>query len=161
MTAWTIAHQAPLSLGFSRQEYWSGLSFPSPGDLSDPGSEPRSPALQAVSCITGEFFSDWATTEALLGPGLCMLCRFSRVQLFVTPWTVAHQVPLSMGFSRQEYWSGLPFPTPVDLPNSGIEPASPVSPPLAGGFFTTMPPRKWQGGLSALKPLSAWRVFIS
>ena len=41
-----------------------------------------------------------------------MLSHFSRVQLFVTPWTVAHQVPLSMGFSRQEYWSGLPFPSP-------------------------------------------------
>ena len=50
----------------------------------------------------------------------------SRVQLFVTPWTVAHQVPLSMGFSRQEYWSGLPFPSPGDLPNLGIEPGSPA-----------------------------------
>ena len=46
-TPWTVAHQAPLSMGFSRQEYWSGLSFPSPGDLHDPGTEPRSPALQA------------------------------------------------------------------------------------------------------------------
>ena len=50
----------------------------------------------------------------------------SRVQLFVTPWTVAHQAPPSMGFSRQEYWSGLPFPSPGDLPNSGIEPRSPA-----------------------------------
>ena len=50
----------------------------------------------------------------------------SRVQLFVTPWTVAHQAPLSMGFSRQEYWSGLQFPSPGDLPNPGIEPGSPV-----------------------------------
>ena len=49
----------------------------------------------------------------------------SRVRLFVTPWTVAHQAPPSMGFSRQEYWSGLPFPSPGDLPNSGIEPRSP------------------------------------
>ena len=46
----------------------------------------------------------------------------SRVRLFVTPWTVAYQVPPSMGFSRQEYWSGLPFPSPGDLPNPGIEP---------------------------------------
>ena len=46
----------------------------------------------------------------------------SRVQLFVTPWTVAYQAPLSMGFSRQEYWSGLPFPSPGDLPDPGIEP---------------------------------------
>ena len=48
----------------------------------------------------------------------------SRVRLFVTPWTVARQAPQSMGFSRQEYWSGLPFPSPGDLPNSGIEPRS-------------------------------------
>jgi len=64
-------------------------------------------------------------------------CMLSRVQLFVTPWTVACQAPLSVGFSRQEYWSGLPFPPPGDLPNPGIEPISPVSPALAGGFFTT------------------------
>ena len=58
---------------------------------------------------------------------------------FMTPWTVAHQALLSMGFSRQEYWSGLPFPSAEDLPNPGIEPASPE---LAGGFFTTETPRK-------------------
>ena len=50
----------------------------------------------------------------------------SRVLLFVTPWTVAHQAPLSMEFSRQEYWNGLPFPSPGDLPNPGIEPESPA-----------------------------------
>ena len=50
----------------------------------------------------------------------------SHVQLFVTPWTVARQVPLSVGFSRQEYWSGLPFPSPGDLPDPGIEPRSPT-----------------------------------
>ena len=50
----------------------------------------------------------------------------SRVQLFGTPWTVARQAPLSMGFSRQESWSGLPFPSPGDLPNPGIEPGSPA-----------------------------------
>ena len=50
----------------------------------------------------------------------------SRVRLFATPWTVARQAPLSVGFSRQEYWSGLPFPSPGDLPNAGIEPGSPV-----------------------------------
>ena len=54
-----------------------------------------------------------------------------------TPWTVAHQVPLSMEFSRQEYWSGLPFPSPEDLPNPGIEPMLLMSPALAGRFFTT------------------------
>ena len=50
----------------------------------------------------------------------------SRVQLFGTPWTVARQAPLSMGFSRQEYWSGLPFPSPGDLSGTGIEPRSPA-----------------------------------
>ena len=50
----------------------------------------------------------------------------SRDQLFATPWTVAYQDPQSMGFSRQEYWSGLPFPSPGDLPNPGIEPGSPT-----------------------------------
>ena len=61
---------------------------------------------------------------------------------FATPWTVARQVPLSMGFSRQGYWRGLPLPSPGDLPHPGIEPASLVSPSLAGGFFTTAPPGK-------------------
>ena len=60
----------------------------------------------------------------------CVLSCFSRVQLFVTPWTVAHQVPLSTGFSRQEYWSGLPSPPPEDRPNPGIKPESPPSPAL-------------------------------
>ena len=50
----------------------------------------------------------------------------SRVRLFATPWTVARQAPLSMGFSRQEYWSGLPFPSSGDLPNPGIDPGSPA-----------------------------------
>ena len=57
----------------------------------------------------------------------------SHVRLFVTPWTVANQAPLSMGFSRQEYWSGLPFPSPGDLPNAGIELGSPAL--QAGRFF--------------------------
>ena len=56
---------------------------------------------------------------------------------FVTLWTIACQVPLSMGFFRQEYWNGLPFPPAGDLPDPGIEPASPASTVLAGGFFTT------------------------
>ena len=55
---------------------------------------------------------------------------------FVTPWTAAHQAPLSMEFLRQEYWSGLPCPLPGDLPDSGIEPTSLMSPALAGEFFT-------------------------
>ena len=66
----------------------------------------------------------------------------SHVRLFVAPWTVAHQAPLSMGFPRQKYWSGLPSPPPGDLPDPGIKPASSVSPALAGGFFTNEPPGK-------------------
>ena len=60
----------------------------------------------------------------------------SHVQLFTIPWTVDSQAPLSVKFLSQEYWSGLPFPSPGDLPNLGMEP---VSPPLAGRFFTTEP----------------------
>ena len=67
----------------------------------------------------------------------CVLSHFSHVRLFVTLWTVARQAPLTMGFSRQEYWSELPCPPPGDLPHPGIEPMSFTSPALAGGFFTT------------------------
>ena len=66
----------------------------------------------------------------------------SHVPLFATPRTVAHQAPLSMGFSRQEYWRGVPFPTPGDLPDPGVEPKSLSFPALAGRFFTTEPPGK-------------------
>ena len=66
-----------------------------------------------------------------------MLSCFNKVQLFATIWAVACQASLSMGFSRQEYWSGLPCPPPRDIPDPGIEPAFPMSPALAGGFFTT------------------------
>ena len=58
---------------------------------------------------------------------ICVLSHFSHVQLFATPWTVACQPPLSMRFSRQEYWSGLPCSPPRDLPNPGIKPTSPVA----------------------------------
>ena len=63
----------------------------------------------------------------------------SHVQFFATPWTVTCQVPPPMEFSRQEYWSGLTFPTPGDLPNPGIKPMFLAFPALAGGFFTTPP----------------------
>ena len=64
----------------------------------------------------------------------------SHAQLFTTSWTVVRQAPPSMGFSRQEYWSGLPFPSSGDLPDPGIEPETPRSPVWAGRFFTTEPP---------------------
>ena len=94
-------------------------------------------------------FTLWIVVVWLLRPGrltvcLCYWCLLFGVQLFVTSWTIAHQAPLSMRFLRQEYWSGLPFPSPGDLPNPRIEPASPA---LAGRFFTTEPPGK---------PLTLW-----
>ena len=66
-----------------------------------------------------------------------VLCVLSHVRLFVAPWTVARQAPLSIGFSRQEYCSGLLFPSAGDLLHPGIKPTSPGAPALAGGFFTT------------------------
>ena len=191
-------------MGFSRQGYWSELTFSSPGDLPDPGIEPRSLALQADSlpseppgkpniiaahvyfrsrtrsssdfcfCITSvsdKLFSPNLTCtycsvsfEWLIGPWLfgqfcvdcmentvatsakeparelvmCTLSRFSRVRLSSTLWTVANQAPLSMGFSREEYWSGLLCPLPGNLPHPGIGLVSLMSPFLAGGFFTIL-----------------------
>ena len=67
---------------------------------------------------------------------MLLISRFSCVQLFASPWTVARQAPLSMGFSRQEHWNGLPCPPPGDPPDPGMELASLTSPALAGEFFT-------------------------
>ena len=147
VTLWTVACQVPsVHMGPSRQEYWSGLPFPSPGDLPNPGSKPASPAL------AGEFFTISATWEAAAAkspqscPTLCdpidgspsgspvpgilrartlewvaisfsnawkvKVKSISLVRLSATPWTAAHQAPPSMGFSRQEYWSGVPSPSP-------------------------------------------------
>ena len=105
-TPWTVvARQAPLSMGFSLQEYWSGLPFPPPGDLPNPGMELASPKSPA-------FF----TAELPGKPryGACM--RVQSLQSCPTlcdPMDHGPPAPLSMGFSRQEYWSGLPFPSPV------------------------------------------------
>ena len=81
-------------------------------------------------------FVPWHSDSFLVW--VCAL-SLSHVQLFATPWTVSLQVPLSVEFSRQEYWSGLPFSPPGDLPNPGIKLGSLRSPALAGGFFTTVP----------------------
>ena len=96
VTLWSVVHQVPLSVGYPREEYWSGLPFPSPGDLPDPGIEPTSPAL------AGRFYTTYA-----------MLSHFSCFWLCATPQTAAHQAPPSLGYSREEYWSGLPFPSPM------------------------------------------------
>ena len=81
-------------------------------------------------------------------------CTHSVVSDSVTPWSVPHQAPLSMGFPRQEYWSWLLFPPPGDLPNPVIEPASHVSFALAGRFITTVPPGKLQRVITAEKLVS-------
>ena len=70
---------------------------------------------------------------------LLLLSRFSRVRLFVTPWTISYQAPLSMEFSKQEYWSGLPFPSPGDLLDVRIEPGSPA---LQADALPSEPPGK-------------------
>ena len=67
----------------------------------------------------------------------------SYAHLFATPWSAAYQAPLSMGFSRQEYWTGLPFSSPGDLSDPRIKPVSLEFPALAGGFFTTAPPESY------------------
>ena len=90
-----MTHQPLLSVEFSRQEYWSGSPFSSPGDLPDPRIELSSPALPADS-LPSE-------------PLLLLLSHFSCVRLCATPQTAAHQTSPSLGFSRQEYWSGLLF----------------------------------------------------
>ena len=152
---WTVAHQTTLSVGFSRQESWSGLPCPPPGNLPDPGMEPESlmsPALAGgffttappgkprrfvignikcskadASCWKrgGQSLNHWKhrggpsllAKDRLMGTlssgSQALLCySLSRDQLFVTPWTVAGQASLSMGFPRQEYWSELPYPSP-------------------------------------------------
>ena len=102
------------------------------------------------SCALNQFI--WAfccTLLDLIPTMLLLLSHFSYVQLFVTLLNVAHQAPLSMGFSRQEYWSGLPC-SPPNLPDPGIKPTYLVSPELVGGFFTTGTPWKAQFQLHAV-----------
>ena len=100
--------------------YWSGLPLLPPGDLPDPGIEPVSPKLlhsqQTIAEPQGKPPADLGGSS--LVPQLC--------PALATPWTVARQAPLSMGFSRQEYQGGLPFPSPGDLTHPGIEPRSPA-----------------------------------
>ena len=127
MTLWTVACQVPMSMGFSRQKYWSGLPCPPPGDLPDPGIEPASLTSLALA---SRFFT--TSTTCVCAKLLQLWSDYSAM-----PWTIAHRAPLSMRFSRQEYWSGLLCTPPGDLPNPGIEPASLTSLALAGRFFTS------------------------
>ena len=89
----------------------------------------------------------------------CVLGHISHVGLFATPWIVAHQAPLSTGFSRQEYWSGLPCPSPGDLPDPGIGPMSlSLVLQLAGGFFITS--TTWEAQISVSSSIK-WGVILS
>ena len=108
-TPWTAAFQAPPSMGFSRQEYWSGMPLPSPDMLS---------RLVITSLPRGKCL--------LISWLLLLLSHFSRVQLCATPETAAHEAPPSLGFSRQEHWSGLLCLLTGDLPDLGTEPRSPA-----------------------------------
>ena len=131
-TSWTVACQAPLPMKCFRQEYRNELPFPTPGDLPNPGINPVS---LAFSALASGFFTTSTTWEAFMC--FALLSCFSYVWLFVTLWTVFCQAPLSMGFSRREYWRGLPFPPPGHLPDPESEAASLRSPVLAGWLFTT------------------------
>ena len=131
----TVTCQAPLCMGFSRPEYWSGLPFPSLGDLFKPGIEPGSPALQENSLHSeppgkpspNRREGTCSTIRRVRYSGMKVKVKsLGRVRLFVTPWTVIYQASLSMGISRHEYWSGLPFLSAGDLPDPGIEPKSPA-----------------------------------
>ena len=101
----------------------------------------RSPDLSKHSptCKSNSGFSDGTLGQRSVGPS-----HFSHVHLFATIWAVARQPPLSLGLSRQEYWSWLPCPPPGDLPNPGIEPSSFTFPALGGRFFTTSTTREAQ-----------------
>ena len=98
-------------------------------------------------------------SDPLLG-GISEVKSLSHVQLFATLWTVVHQAPSTMGFSRQEYWSGLPFPMSGDLPNPGIEPRSPT---LQADTLTSEPPGKPLGGIPHLQisasQIQLWKYF--
>ena len=117
VTSWTAALQASLSFAVSRS-----LLKLMPIELVMPSSH----LVLCRPCLLPPSIFPSMGAQSL-----------SHVQLFATPWTVACQALLSMGFSRQEDWSWLPFPSLGDLPNPGTEPTSLMSPALAGGFFTT------------------------
>ena len=132
VTPWTVACQALLSMEFPRQEYWSGLSFPSSGYLPNPGMEPTSPVLQADFLPLSQ---EGSHTETM-----CVCVSRSVMSDFCSPMDFkAHEAPLSMEFSMQECWSRLPFPSPGDLPDPGIEPRSPA---LQADALPSEPPGK-------------------
>ena len=129
-------------MGFSRQEYWSELHCPPPGDLPEAGIEP-------ISLMSPALAGGFSTTSATCKD---QNVSHSVVSNFCNP---KDSSPLSMGFSRQEYWSGLPFPSPGYLPDLRMEPMSHASPTLAGRFFATESPGKSKMLVAQLCP-SLW-----
>ena len=115
-TPWTAAHQAPLSMGFSRQEYWSGVPLPSPCACSVVSNSVQPHRWQPTR-LSRPWDSPGKNTR--VGCHFLLQCMkvkvksLSRVRPSATLWTAAFQAPLSMGFSRQEYWSGVPLPSPI------------------------------------------------
>ena len=134
VTLSTVACQALLFMGFFREEYWSGLPFPPPVDLPKPGIAPLSLVSAALA---GGFFTTEPSGKPLNVYMLCCAKSLQSCSALCNPIDCSLPGLLSMGFSRQEYCSGLPFPSPGDLPDPGIEPVSLRSLALAGGFFTT------------------------
>ena len=98
------AHQAPLSMGFSREEYWSGLPLPSPYNPSQ--------APESLGFSRQDHWSGLPFPSPMHEKWKVKVKSLSRVWLLATPWTAAYQAPPSMGFSRQEYQSGVPLPSP-------------------------------------------------
>ena len=118
-------------MGFSREEYWSGLLCPPAGDLPDPGIESHYIYLHWQQVLyhwshRGSpniyiYIYIYIYTYTYIYILTCVLCLVIQSCLTAILWTVAHQAPLSMGFPKQEHWRGLPFPTPRDLPYPGIK----------------------------------------
>ena len=125
-----------LSMGFSRQEYWNGLPFPAPGDLFNSGIKCTCAALQVDSFPLSHQGSPYIASVQF--SSVAQSCQTLCDPMDCSPPGSS----LSMEFSRQEHWSGLPFSFPEDLPNPGIELMSPVSSTLTDRFFTTKPPGK-------------------
>ena len=116
-TPWTVAHQTPLSMGFSKQEYWNGLPCPPPGDLPNPGIEPRSPALQADSLLSEppgkpinaiDLYKRYRCVSAAAASKSLQSCP-----TLCDPIDGSPPGSPSLGFSRQEHWSGFSFPSPM------------------------------------------------
>ena len=129
VTPWTVARQAPLSMGFPRQEYWSELPIPSPGDLKELLLLLLLSRFSRVRlCATPQMAAHqasrpWDSPGKNTGVGCHFLLQCMKVKserevaqlclTLATPWTAAYQAPPSMGFSRQKYWSRVPLPSPI------------------------------------------------